>query len=75
VLRRRWRYRSEGRTDLDPGCPERLDLPHLRYVWAYPGRHRQRVIDALAAHAPGLPVVRLRSRRAVRRWLGSLSTA
>ncbi|MGC4805422.1 adenylate kinase [Micromonospora sp. DT233] len=72
VVRRRWERRAAGRPDLPPDCPERLDLPFLRYVWRYPRQARPRVFAAVAAHAPELPVVRLRSRAQLRRWLARL---
>ncbi|MFC8849343.1 MULTISPECIES: AAA family ATPase [unclassified Micromonospora] len=72
VVRRRWARRSSGRPDLPPGCPERLDLDFLGYVARYPRRSRPRVFAAVAGHAPELPVVRLRSRAQVRRWLALL---
>ncbi|NYF57579.1 AAA family ATPase [Micromonospora purpureochromogenes] len=72
VVRRRWDRRAADRPDLPAGCPERLDLGFLHYIWRYPGRSRPRVFAAVAAHAPDLPVVRLRTRRQVRRWLDTL---
>ncbi|MGB2571326.1 AAA family ATPase [Micromonospora citrea] len=75
VVRRRWDPRAAGRPDLPDGCPERLDLDFLRYVPRYPWRSRPRVLAAVAAHAPVLPVVRLRSRRQADRWFASLPVA
>ncbi|MEV7226429.1 MULTISPECIES: adenylate kinase [Polymorphospora] len=69
VIRRRWRFRATGRPDLHPGCPERLTPAFLRWIWSYPGRPRTHLLAAVAAHTPRLAVVRLRSRREVRRWL------
>ncbi|WP_234038931.1 adenylate kinase [Micromonospora coerulea] len=74
VLRRRWVDRATTRPDLPDGCPERLDLPFLRYVWRYPRHSRPRVLAAVASVAPDLPVVRLRTRAELRRWLASLPT-
>jgi len=72
VLRRRWAHRAAPRPDLPDGCPEQVDLQFLRYVWDYPRRSRPLVHAAVAAHAPAVPVVRLRTRREVRRWLATL---
>ncbi|MEO3779973.1 AAA family ATPase [Micromonospora sp. B11E3] len=74
VVRRRWDPRAAGRADLPAGCPERLDLDFLGYVRRYPRVSRPRVFAARAAHAPELPLVRLRSRAEVRRWLARLPT-
>lgn len=72
ILRRRWAHRAAPRPDLPEGCPERLDLGFLRYVWRYPRDSRPRVFAALAEHAPGLPVRRLRGRRDTARFLAGV---
>ncbi|MFE9205910.1 AAA family ATPase [Micromonospora sp. NPDC007230] len=74
VLRRRWAYRAKPRPDLPDGCPEQVDLQFLRYVWQYPRRSRPLVYAAVAAHAPEVPVIRLRTRADTRRWLATLPT-
>jgi hypothetical protein len=58
-----------------PGCPEKVDLAFLQYIWRYPRRSRPRLFAAVESYAPGLPVVRLRSRAEVRRWLDDLPGA
>ncbi|MFI2713270.1 adenylate kinase [Micromonospora sp. NPDC018662] len=73
VARRRWAHRAERRPDLPEGCPERVDLDLLRYIWRYPRRSRPRVAAAVAAYAPALPVHRVRGRRDVARLLDRLS--
>ncbi|MEU1968232.1 adenylate kinase [Micromonospora sediminicola] len=69
VLRRRWAGRAvaDPRADLPDGCPERIDLDLLRHVWRYPRDSRPRVLAAVAAYAPTLPVHRLRHARDVAR--------
>ena len=49
VLRRWLRY--YGRDVQAPGCPERVELAFLRWVWNYPTTGRARLQAALAAHA------------------------
>ncbi|WP_243420718.1 AAA family ATPase [Micromonospora globispora] len=75
VLRRRWVHRATPRSDLPAGCPERIDLEFLRYVWHYPRRSRHRVFAALDVATPRPALVRLRRRADVRRWLATLPTA
>jgi adenylate kinase family enzyme len=59
-----------GRPVQAAGCPERLDLSFLRWVWRYPVESRGRLDAALARH-PHLQVVELTSRSAVQRYLSA----
>ncbi|MFC0006188.1 AAA family ATPase [Micromonospora siamensis] len=72
VLRRRWVHRATPRPDLPAGCPERIDLQFLRYVWRYPARSRPRIIAALAAAEPRPAFLRLRTRADIRAFLATL---
>ena len=67
VLFRMVRNRGRPGPGLPPGCPERIDLAFLLWVWNYERRSRLRVIDLLAAS--GLPVVHLRNRHEAVQWL------
>ena len=62
------RQRDRTRTDLAPGCRERVDLEFLRWVWNYPRDSRPKVLAALSRHAQ-LNVVHLKSRRDGDRFL------
>ena len=66
ALRRK--ARNWGRSVQAEGCPERIELGFLRWIWRYPTDGRLKVDAALARH-PHLDVVELTSRRAVRRFL------
>lgn len=73
AVRRWWAgRRSEARVDLPAGCEEAIDREFLVYIWTYRRRAAPRLRRALAAYAPDLPVIRLTSRRAARRWLSTL---
>jgi adenylate kinase family enzyme len=69
-----WRtLRGLGRergNDVAPGCPERIDLPFLLYIWRFSRDHRGRVVRALESF-PGRVVV-LRGGRDVQALLGDL---
>jgi adenylate kinase family enzyme len=38
------------RSDMGAGCPEKLDLEFLRWVWNFPRQSRPLIADALALH-------------------------
>lgn len=73
ALVRWWRYRGASRPDLPPGCPERMEWQHVRYMARYRREHRGRLLAAVAEHAPHTPLVRLCSRRAVRAFVSTCS--
>ena len=74
---RRW-VANLGRTrpEMAPGCPEKIDLEFLRYVWTWNREVRPRVLADIQNHASGKPVVMLKSHREMDEfsWLvGALS--
>jgi adenylate kinase family enzyme len=75
VLRRWARWRGRSRPDLAPGCPERIDLAFLAWLWNYPRDSRARLIGALDTDAAWPRVVRLRTPRQVRTWLAGVTPA
>lgn len=66
VLRRS--IRNRGRSIQAEGCPERVDLAFVRWVWRYGTDSRPRLDAALARH-PHLAVVELRTPREVADFL------
>ena len=74
TLRRRLRRTELWNGNLEPPLWTVLaDRDHI-LRWAWRTRHKLRGLDArLAREAPHLQVVRLRSRRAVERWVHSLA--
>lgn len=59
VVRRVALHRGRTRTDMGPGCPERVDLNFLLYIWRFPGKQAPRIRRLLASQA-GKRVVVLR---------------
>lgn len=56
-----------------PGCPERVSVEFLRWIWRYPADSRPRLDAALARHRGHLRIVELRSRRDTAAFLGRLT--
>lgn len=67
---KRW-IKNYGRTryDLGEGCPEKIDMEFLSYIWGYPARSRTATIDSLAGVRPPARVYLLKGNRAVSRFL------
>jgi adenylate kinase family enzyme len=60
VLRRMITNYGSAREDIGPGCPERIDLPFLKFVWTYPGRRPEHA-EIMANLPAGVRGVILRS--------------
>lgn len=63
IMRRWWQYRGKTRPDMQEGCPERLDIGFLKWVWNYRKTQRQRVLQLIEAHRFGRTVVVLQHPR------------
>ena len=71
VLLRWLRYCGKSRPDLgETGCPEKLDLPFLRYVWNYERDTLPKMEKYLAGRPESCRLIRLRSRREADRFPG-----
>lgn len=69
VLKRWALYRGKSRPDMAEGCPEKINLEFIRWVWGYKNRTRPKVVAMLNNNSPRKKVVWLRSDREVRAFL------
>lgn len=60
------------RSDMAPGCPEKIDPEFYRYIWRWDRDTRPRLEQAIAEQGACPKVVRLRGHAAVRAWLGNV---
>ena len=56
VIMRRIRYAGRSRPDMTEGCPEKVDLEFLSYIWNFEKEDGLKIRDALARHGPDVPV-------------------
>lgn len=75
VLKRVVRYRGESRPDMSPGCPERINLPFLLWIWNYPNRSRRKVLELLETMSVTKNVVHLRTQSDVERFIGAITAS
>ena len=71
VLLRVVKNYGHAREDIGPGCPERIDLPFLKWVWTYPGRRLEHA-EVMASLPSGVRGVILRSPAEVATFTSSL---
>jgi adenylate kinase family enzyme len=63
------RYKGRTRPDMTEGCPERMTLEFLKFLWRWPGKDRATTLARLDALPPSTRVITLRSPRAVKDFL------
>src|SRR4029453_438036 len=69
---RRLSARTPSPPDAAPGCPERLDLGFLKWVWSYNDQSRPRVLAAINAAPLHVETITLRNRDDVRPLLRAI---
>jgi adenylate kinase family enzyme len=72
VAKRRWQYAGQTRPDMAADCPEQLNWEFLNWVWSYPTRRRNAIIDKLLQLPPDKKVIMLRSPAEVEQFLRSI---
>lgn len=72
TVKRFLQNRGRSRVGMAAGCPERLNLTLLRWVWRYPQDNRAQVLENIMRRGEGCRVVTLRSPKEVQRFLGAL---
>jgi adenylate kinase family enzyme len=62
VILRWMRYFGRSRPEMADGCPEKIDLEFLRYIWNFERKHAPKILEGLARHSPDVLVFILDSR-------------
>ena len=73
VIKRSIYYRGRNRPDLADGCPEKIDLPFIKWTWNYPTRSRPRVVARLESVKDRVDLVTLRNVKEVEEFLRSVT--
>ena len=74
VVWRTLRHRGRERRELAPGCPERLTLEFLVWIWGF-GRRRRPLFERLAALRSDQRAVVLRTRDEIEQFLKGIPRA
>ncbi len=78
VVKRRLKHHGATRPDLAPGCPERLTMEFIRWIWSYPQRKRPTILEKLARLRPDQRAIVVRSQadiEAFLAWAGADGTS
>lgn len=71
IVRRVMGGYGKVRPDMAAGCPERLDLDFLKWVWNF-NRDKREKYYRLLNEAQGVRIIALKNRRQIKRFLESL---
>jgi adenylate kinase family enzyme len=71
VLKRAIMYRNQSRPDMAEGCPERLNLEFILWIWNYSNTTRPKIVKMLESNLEGKKIVWLRSQADVERFLST----
>ena len=74
ILKRAARYRDTTRPDMANGCPERLSLEFLVWIWSYRRRTRPKILKLLEERKGKREIIRLRSPWEVEQFLTHIKT-
>lgn len=75
VAKRIFRFRGRTRPDMGEGCPDKIDMEFLRYIWRFRKREQDRIERRLdEAKETGKQVIWLKTRSEVREYLASLES-
>jgi len=69
ILKRAARYRNTTRPDMADGCPERLNLKFLVWIWNYRRRTRPKILKLLEERRGEREIIWLRSSGQVKQFL------
>jgi adenylate kinase family enzyme len=72
VLKRSRIYKGVSRPDMAEGCPERMTLEFLLWVWNYPRRSRPKILARLEEVSGSRQIYRLRSDAEVEKFLAEV---
>ena len=72
VIKRAVVYRNKTRPDMADGCPERLGLEFILWVWNYKKRTRPKIVSKLETKRHDKKVIWLRTDTEVERFLAGI---
>ena len=72
AVERRVMFHRKQRPDIGAGCPEKIDLAFLAWIWNYPTRSREKTRERLAQIGEGTAVIVFRHPREADSWLAGL---
>ena len=72
IAKRRFLNHKRSRPDMAEGCPEKIDLEFIQWVWNYRRRSSPKIVKLIRENSGTKQIIWLRSRSEVKRFLERL---
>lgn len=72
VLKRRLTYRKTNRPDMAEGCPEKMDLEFLGWIWSFRKTTTPKIEERLQKIENEKTIIRLRSAKEVEKFISNV---
>ncbi len=72
AVKRRVMYRGRNRPDLNPNCPEKLDLPFILGIWNFKKKKRGALLNKLKEKSKNKRIIVFRTPKMVEKFLEKL---
>jgi len=69
VLKRVALYRKDRRPDMAAGCPEKVNLEFIKYIWDYPRKRKPALLEKLKSYSQTKAVTILRTQAEIESFL------
>ncbi len=74
VLKRIIMYRNKRRPDITEGCPEKIDLEFLQWIWNYNKSVKPRIMDMLEKYRNEIDIIVLKTKKDVNDFIESIKS-
>jgi len=68
IIKRRLQNIGKTRPDMAEGCPEKIDLPMLRWVWTFPSKSRPKLTEIISKYKD-VELITFKRRREIKNFL------
>ena len=69
VIKRRFQYRECDRPDMAPGCPEKIDLEFLKWIWNFRRDRKPGILTSVEMYGKGKSLIILKDPEEVSAFL------
>jgi len=74
VIKRRFKYRGQTRSDIAPGCPEKIDWEFLKWIWRFPKVNKPWIMELLELRGKEKEIVILKNPQEVQEFVEKISS-